>query len=229
MEKENLRSNSKDREEAKVYNSASSNQLGIFGDGWIYRTILEETKDHSLVKLRPFVDEVLSRMDKDLRVYYSPDEGRPSISPSVLFKMLLLEYLYNLSDVAVSRICVHDFLFRWFIGVDPTDSIPDDSTLVRFRDLGEEGFFEESCGQDIFNELTAIAKKHGYLKGKLRAIDTTHIFSDTPKLGVVVLLKQGVRKVIQRVRRLSEAKASGLEKKYRDICKRKVRESKEKG
>ena len=194
MEKENSTrevSKSKEGGEGKVYNSASVNQLGIFGDGWIYRRVLEQTGDHPLVKLRSYVDEVLSGVDKRLRVYYSPDEGRPSISPSVLCKMMVLEYLYNLSDVAVARMCVHDFLFRWFIGIDPTQSVPDDSSLVRFRRrLGEEGFGE------IFNELITVAKRHGYLKGKLRAIDATHIFSDTPKLGVVGVMKQGVRKVM---------------------------------
>jgi len=47
VEKENSTrevSKSKEGGEGKVYNSASVNQLGIFGDGWIYRRVQYKNK-----------------------------------------------------------------------------------------------------------------------------------------------------------------------------------------
>ena len=184
-----------------MYNSASSSQLGIFGDGWIYRTVLNEVGDHPLIGLRPPVDEVLASVDEKLRGFYSPDEGRPSISPSVVLKMMLLEHLYNLSDVSISRLCVHDFLFRWFVGLDPTESVPDHSTLARFRKrLGKEDF------REIFSELVTVAERRGHLKGRLRArtpkrIDVARIYSNILKRRAAALLGQGAKKVMERVRR----------------------------
>lgn len=204
-----------------MYTPSSSYQSSIFGDGWLYKTILEKAKDNPLVKLRPIADRILKRTDKRLRAYYSDYEGRPSFPCGVLFKMILLEYLYKLSDVAVSKICVHDFLFRWFIGIDVIDPIPDDTTLVKFRGrLKDEGF------REIFNELVEEAKKLGYVKGKLRIVDATHIFSDTPKLGLVRLIKQGMRKVIKKVEKRSKELASKLIVRYKESLKR-VRKSKE--
>ena len=205
-----------------MYTPSSSYQSSIFGDGWLYKIILENTRDNPLLKLKPIVDRVLKKTDKRLKTYYSPYEGRPSFPCGILFKMLLLEYLYKLSDVAVSKICVHDLLFRWFIGVDVTDPIPDDTTLVKFRKrLKDEGF------REIFNELVREAKRFGYGKGKLRIVDATHVFSDTPKLGLIRLIKQGMRKVIEKVEKRSKELALKLAVKYKDSLKR-VKKGKEK-
>jgi len=191
----------------------SQQQCGLFGDGWLYQLILED--DHPLVRLRPLIDTVLAKAELKLRTYYALYEGRPSFPPSVIFKMIILEYLYGLSDVAVSKICRHDFLFRWFIGVDILDPIPDDTTLVKFRKrLREDGF------REVFDELVFEAKKLGFLKKKLRILDATHVFSDTPKLGIIALLKQGMRKVIKAVAKKSKELGAALTVKYRDVLKR---------
>lgn len=188
-------------------------QYGLFGDGWLYKLILED--GHPLVRLRPIIDKVLAKAELKLRTYYALYEGRPSFSPSVIFKMLILEYLYGLSDVAVSKICRHDFLFRWFIGVDVLDPIPDDTTLVKFRKrLREEGF------REIFEELVFEAKKLGFLKRKLRFLDATHVFSDTPKLGIRALLKQGMRQAIKAVAKKSKELSETLARKYHAVLKK---------
>lgn len=206
-----------------MYNPSKNKQLGIFGDGWLYQTILSQIKEHPLRRLKPVVDKLLNSMDTKLMSYYSPYEGRPSFSPACIFKMLLLEYLYGLSDVQVSRTCVHDILFRWFIGLEPDERVPDDTTLVKFRGrLGEEGF------REIFDELVMIANKEGFIKGKLRAIDATHIFSDTIKPGPIALIKQGIKKVIKEVGKIHKEVSVELEKKYKKFLKQTVRKGNEK-
>lgn len=206
-----------------MYKPNKNKQLGIFGDNWLYQMMLSQIEDHPLWKLKPVVDNLLSSMDTKLKSYYSPYEGRPSFSPACIFKMLLLEYLYGLSDVQASKICVHDILFRWFIGLEPQERVPDDTTLVKFRSrLKEEGF------RELFDELVRIANKEGFIKGKLRAIDATHIFSDTIKPGPIALIKQGMKRVIKEVEKIYMEVAVGLQKKYKKFLKRTVEKGQEK-
>lgn len=74
---------------------------------------------------------------------------------------------------------------------------------MKFRKrLKDEGF------KEIFNEFIEEAKRLDYGKGRSRIVDATHIFSGTPKLGLVRLIKQGMRKVIKRVEKRSKEWAS---------------------
>ena len=109
------------------------------------------------MKLKPLVDKILVEVEKDVKVYYSLDFGRPSY-PRVKLKMLLLEYLYNLCDVTVC----FNVLFKWFCGLDIADNVPDDTSLVKFRKrFGEDGF------KEIFETFFKKALKLGYGKGRL--------------------------------------------------------------
>jgi transposase len=42
-----------------------------------------------------------------------------------MFKILILEYLYCLSDVKVVERTKTDVVFRWFLGLKLDDSVPD--------------------------------------------------------------------------------------------------------
>lgn len=72
--------------------------------------------------------------------YSASRSGAPAIDPVILVKMLLLESLYNLSDVRVAQECADRLSFRKFLGLALSEKTPDDTTLVRFRDrLREHG------------------------------------------------------------------------------------------
>ncbi len=109
--------------------------------------------------------------------------------------MLILEYLYNLSDVAVSQAVNCNILFKWFCGLDIDELAPDDTTLVKFRRrLGEDGF------KAVFTDFIEQAKRLGYGKGKLRILDATCVLSFSRGLNVVNLLKDGIKRVLRRVK-----------------------------
>jgi len=207
----------KERKEDKMFSGMVDGQMDLFGDGWVYRYILRELKEHPLVKLKGIIDEILMKSGYLVEKFYS-DEGRPSYPIGVLLKMLLLEYMYNLSDVQVSRMCIHDFLFRWFVGLGVMDKVPDDTTLVKFRKrLGEEGF------KEVFDMLVDAAKKEGIVKGKLRIFDGTHIFASIPRLGTIGLMKQGVRRVYNEVKKRGERFARRLKEKYSGLIKGRIK------
>lgn len=59
--------------------------------------------------------------------------GRPSYDPLKMFKILLLQRLYDLSDPE-TEYQLHDrFSFREFCGFDLMESLPDETTICRFR------------------------------------------------------------------------------------------------
>ncbi len=52
-----------------------------------------------------------------------------------MFKALLLQSWYSLSDPKLERLLVRDLLFRRFVGLSLSDSVPDHSSILRFRQL----------------------------------------------------------------------------------------------
>jgi transposase, IS5 family len=79
--------------------------------------------------------------------------GRPPYPVLMLFKMLLLQRWYALSDEAMEDALVDRLSFRRFVGLGLEESIPDASTLCRFRcdmaaaKLGEAVFL--AAGQSL--------------------------------------------------------------------------------
>ena len=60
-------------------------------------------------------------------------DGRHAYSGLVLFKMVLLQYWYNLSDYEVEAQCNDSISFSNFIGIALEDRVPDHSVISRFR------------------------------------------------------------------------------------------------
>ena len=59
--------------------------------------------------------------------------GRPAYSLLVLFKMMLLQIWYNLSDMGVEDMVNEHLASNAFCGLRVEDTVPDHSTLSRFR------------------------------------------------------------------------------------------------
>ena len=139
-----------------------------FFDAYIRDNFLPE--EHELLEIKEKVDfSFIKEKTKDL---YAEELGRPSYPPEVMFKILFLEFYYNLSDVEVAGQLKFNILFRYFVGLKAEDSIPDDTSLVIFRKrLGEERF------EKIFDEFIKQCKDKNLLKGKLKLIDATHIIA----------------------------------------------------
>src|ERR1700754_194534 len=61
--------------------------------------------------------------------------GRPAYAPLVMFKALLLQSLYGLSDMELEEALCDRLSFKRFIGLALDAAVPDHSTLCRFRNL----------------------------------------------------------------------------------------------
>jgi len=170
-----------------------------FFDAYIRDNFLPE--EHELLEIRKRIDfSFIKEKTKDL---YAEELGRPSYPPEVMFKILFLEFYYNLSDVEVVKQLKFNILFRYFVGLRAEDPIPDDTSLVVFRKrLGEENF------EEIFDEFIIQCKDKGLLKGKLKLIDATHIIADVAIPNTANLLKDGRRRILKAI----EKEKNGLDK-----------------
>ena len=80
-------------------------------------------KDHLLRKIDKAVDfKYIYTLVEDL---YSPDNGRPSVDPVVLFKIVLIQHLFGIRSLrqTVKEIELN-IGYRWFLGYNFSEEIP---------------------------------------------------------------------------------------------------------
>jgi transposase, IS5 family len=74
-----------------------------------------------------------SEIEQQLEGIYSASTGRPSYALLTLFKAMLLQQWYGLSDPRTEEAISDSISFRRFVGLSLADPVPDHSTLSRFR------------------------------------------------------------------------------------------------
>ena len=135
--------------------------------------LLEELvpQDHFLRKVDAAVDfSFIHDMCKDL---YSPDNGRPAIEPEMLFKMLLLGYLYDIkSEVKIAQAVNENIAFKWFLGLKLTEKGPDHATISINR---VRRFKDNNIAEQIFDEILRQCIAKGLVGGEILYTDSTHI------------------------------------------------------
>ena len=104
-------------------------------------------QDHLLRRIAERVD--FSSVRPLCRPYYS-HTGQPSVDPVVIFKMLLIGYLYGITSERrlAAEVSLH-LGYRWFLGYDFDAATPDHSVLSKARARLGSGVFEEFFRQSI--------------------------------------------------------------------------------
>src|SRR5437899_2914752 len=89
------------------------------------------------------------RFEKLLARLRDEGPGRAGYRPLLMFKALLLQSLYGLSDAELEEVLNDRLSFRRFVGLSLEDAVPDHTTLCRFRNrLIDAGLLEK-----LFAEL----------------------------------------------------------------------------
>jgi transposase len=110
---------------------------------------------------------------------YCEDNGRPALDPVVLFKLLLLGYLYGVrSERQLMREVEVNVAYRWFLGLKLHDKVPDASTLSQNR---RRRFSESTIYQEIFDQMVELAVNKGLASGAVLYTDSTHLKADANK------------------------------------------------
>ena len=85
---------------------------------------------------------------------HAKHRGNSAWPPLFMFKALLLQSWYNLSDPKLERLLVRDLLFCRFVGLSLADSVPDHSSIWRFRQLLEKQGLMDSLLAEINRQLS---------------------------------------------------------------------------
>ena len=113
---------------------------------------------------------------KDL---YSSDNGRPSIDPVVLFKIILIKYLFGIRSIrqTIKEIEVN-MAYRWFLGYDMTEQIPHFTTYGKNY---ERRFADSDIFEKIFEHILMEAVRCKFVDASAVFIDATHIKASASK------------------------------------------------
>lgn len=76
-----------------------------------------------------------AQLSEALSDVYASNTGRPSYAPIILFRVLLLQGWYGLSDPMMEEALGDRLSFRRFCGLGLDERVPDHSTISRFRTL----------------------------------------------------------------------------------------------
>ncbi len=127
--------------------------------------------DHLFRKVNDIID--FSFIYDEVENLYCSNNGRPSIDPVVLVRFLLIGFLYGInSERRISEEIQVNMAYRWFLGLDIMDKVPDHSTISqnRRRRFNCSGLFRR-----IFQKTVAICIEKGLADGKVVFTDSTHI------------------------------------------------------
>ena len=114
---------------------------------------------------------------------FEPDShgGRPSITPGVYFRMLLLGYFEGIeSERGICWRCEDSLSLKRFLGYEPHEVTPDHSTLSRMRKRLPEASFVE-----VFRFVMRIINQQGLLQGKVAGVDGSYLRADASMKSIV--------------------------------------------
>jgi transposase len=128
--------------------------------------------DHRLRRLHRVLD--LNFVHEAVRDRYCQNNGRPSVDPEVVLRLFLLQAIEGIGQVReLLRQVQVNLAYRWFIGYELDEEIPDHSTLSKALDR---------FGDEIFNELFTRSimqcEQSGLIEGKVLHVDATTIRAD---------------------------------------------------
>lgn len=99
-------------------------------------------------------------------------QGRPPIGMETMLRIHFLQIWFGLSDPAAEDALYDSESMRRFVGVElGRDTIPDETTILRFRHLLEE----KDLGQKIFEEIKDLLEQKGLLMKTGTIVDATII------------------------------------------------------
>ena len=134
-------------------------------------------KDHFLRKLDEVID--WGRFTKKLLKYYrgKGEIGQAPYNPTLILKMLLICYLYNISERQVEILANDSLSISFFLGLGADEKAPDHSTLTLFKNrlINNAG---AKAYEELFNEMIIMAMEKGIKFGKLQVVDSVHTIAD---------------------------------------------------
>jgi transposase len=133
-------------------------------------------ENHILKTINKAID--LKFVNKLLESSYCKYYGRPAKEPEMMLRIQILKYLYNLSDEQLIQDLTVNLAYKWFVGLNPEDPLPEISLLTKFRTQR----LKDISMDTIIIEIVRQCAERGIIKSSNGiVIDTTHIEANTVK------------------------------------------------
>ena len=174
-------------------------------DIWIAHTALPASPGHpfyqglnELLEAEKFDEYVERRCAK----FYAAKYGRPSLTPGIYFRSLLLGYFEGIdSERGIAWQLADSLGLRRFVGIGLDENTPDHTTISRTRRL-----IDVETHGEVFGWVLGVLADRGLVKGKRIAIDATTLEANAAMRSIV---RRDTGKAMKFLRGL--AKASGIE------------------
>ncbi len=124
-----------------------------------------------LKKINEAVDWEIFRplLEKARKKEKKSPAGAKGYDVMLLFKILILQSLYNLSDEGMEYQILDRYSFSRFLGLHASSKIPDATTIWRFReDLSRAGVVKE-----LFDRFNGYLQAQGYRAQKGQIVDAS--------------------------------------------------------
>ena len=144
-------------------------------------------EDHLLRKIDVAID--FDRIYDFVKDLYCEDNGRPSIDPVVLFKIVLIQHIYGIPSLRRTLEEINmNMAYRWFLGYPINEAIPHFSTVnYNFKHR-----FDQQTIEHIFRWVLNIAAEEGYLDTEAIFIDARQVLIQRRKQRNLYQSKQSV-------------------------------------
>jgi hypothetical protein len=159
--------------------------------------------------------------DNDLAAMYCPDNGRPSLPPSLMNGVLLLQFYDDVSDEEAVERTKYDL--RWKVALDLALDFPGfhPTSLTKYRNRLNENGQERYA----FNRFIAVGREAGFIPDKVTLLtDTTNVKGAGAVQDTYALLRKGLRKLLKAAGFHLPGKRQGLSPRLRDLIERYVDE-----
>jgi hypothetical protein len=182
----------------------SSGQAGFFDAAELARPLPEGS---FFALLAEHGDRIVR--DEDFAECYSPRMGRPSIPPSQLAKVLLLQHRAGVSDEQAMEAIAWDLRWKIALGLPVDHEGWHPTSLTRFR---ARLLLHKKEGLALENTLR-LAGELGMLNGTVeQIIDSTPMLGAAATQDTVRLVRHGVKKLLDAVAAADEDAAAQLER-----------------
>lgn len=132
----------------------------------IYEAIIPA--NHLLRRIKENID--FSFVNPMLRKQYCEHFGRPAKEPEMMFKLLFLKKLYDLSDEILISSAQTDMAYKYFLDLEPEAKMIDPSLLTKFRKTR----ITEDILEEMLKETIQQALDKGLIKSGTIIVDSTH-------------------------------------------------------
>jgi hypothetical protein len=157
--------------------------------------------------------------DDDLKEMYCADNGRPSLPPSLMSGVLLLQFYDDVSDgEAVART---RYDLRWKVALDLPLDFPgfDPSSLSVYR----QRLIENGQERYAFDRFVEVGRAAGFIPDKVTLLtDTTWVRGAGAVQDTYTLIRKGVRKLLRALGYHLPAQRRGLSAQVRELVERYV-------